>query len=129
MIQRRASMEGFLMRAPQAFLAVAVTIAFSITPRLTKAGPCSNDIAEVERTIQQHGVKALDGLRSASVQLSLQSMPERTGRPDEHLQSQFSATVARAKRLDTRGDRVGCTGALSAARRMYVLVANSEAGG
>ena len=29
----------------------------------------------------------------------------------------------------TRGDRVGCTGALSAARRMYVLVANSEAGG
>jgi hypothetical protein len=30
--------------------------------------------------------------------------------------------MARAKGLDTEGERVGCIGALNAARRMYVLV-------
>jgi hypothetical protein len=36
---------------------------------------------------------------------------------------QFSATMARAKRLDADGDRFGCIGALNAARGMSVLVA------
>jgi hypothetical protein len=38
------------------------------------------------------------------------------------LQSQFAATIARAKRLDMKGQRVGCIGAINAARRIYVLV-------
>jgi hypothetical protein len=100
----------------------------TMTPQLAEAGPCSSDIAELERTIQQPGVEALGGLgqQSASVKLS-QSTPGSARRADEHLKSQFSATVARARRLDTYGDRFGCFGALNAARHMYVLVANSEA--
>jgi hypothetical protein len=37
------------------------------------------------------------------------------------LQSKFSATMARAKRLDAKGDLAGCTRALSEAKRMYIL--------
>jgi hypothetical protein len=113
------------MRASHAVFGAAVVVTLSMVPQHAEAGPCSSDIAELETTVQQFSGKALGGLdqQSVSVQLRRQSTPETARWADEHLQSQFSATVARAKRLDTHGDRVGCTGALNAARRMYVLVA------
>jgi hypothetical protein len=113
------------MRTSQAFFLAAATVAFSIAPQLGEAGPCSGDIAELETTVQQPGGKALGapGQPSVNVQLGRKSTPESARRPDEPLRSQFSATVARAKRLDMYGDRFGCIGALNAARSMYVLVA------
>ena len=113
------------MKASQGLFGAAVVVTLLMVPQLAKAGPCSSDIAELETTVQQFSGKALRGLdqQSVSVQLRRQSTPESARWADQHLQSQFSATVARAKQLDTHGDRVGCTGALDAARRMYVLVA------
>ena len=115
------------MRASQAiFLAAALAVACSVAPQVAEAGPCGSDIAELERTIQQPGVKALGpGQQSVNIQLGIRAAQESSTRAEEHLHSQFSATVARAKRLDTHGDRIGCTGALNAARRMYVLVATA----
>ena len=114
------------MQASHAFFLAAAAVVLSMAPQLAEAGPCSGDIAELERTIQQPGVEALAGLGQQSVSAKLsQSTSGSARRADEHLQSQFSATVARAKRLDTHGDRVGCTGALNAARHMYVLVATA----
>ena len=113
------------MRASLAFFAAAVVVAFSTVPQFAEAGPCSSDIAELETTIQQPSVRAFGGpeRQSVNVQLRRQSTPDSARRTDEHLQSQFSATVARAKRLDMYGDRFGCFGALNAARQMSVLVA------
>jgi hypothetical protein len=37
------------------------------------------------------------------------------------LKSKFAATMARAKRYDAQGNRLGCTRELTAAKRMYVL--------
>jgi hypothetical protein len=107
------------MQASQALPLAAVAVVLSMAPRIAEAGPCSSDIAALETAIQQPGVEALDGV---SVKLS-QSTRGSARRADERLLSQFSATVARAKRLDMHGDRVGCTGALNAARGTYVLVA------
>jgi hypothetical protein len=42
-------------------------------------------------------------------------------REEERLKSQFAAAMARAKRLDAKGDRKGRTDALNAAKRMYIL--------
>jgi hypothetical protein len=112
------------MRASQAlFSAAATVVAFSIVPQLAEAGPCSSDIAELEITIQRSSVRALGELEQqpVNVQLRHQAKPDSAKRTDE--QSQFSAIVARAKRLDIYGDRFGCFGALNAARHMYVLVA------
>jgi hypothetical protein len=103
----------------QSCLIVAITVALATAPRLAEAGPCSSDIAALETTIRLPGVEALGGSREQSInELAVRSSRQ----ADEHLQSQFSATIARAKRLDMYGDRVGCTGALNAARGMYVLV-------
>jgi hypothetical protein len=95
---------------PGIFLAAAA-VAFSIAPQLGEAGPCSSDIAELETAIQQPGVKALGALEqpSVNVQLGQKSTPKSARLADEHLQSQFSATVARAKRLDMYGDRFGAS--------------------
>ena len=108
------------MRASRAFFLGAVAVVFSMAPQFAEAGPCSSDIAELETAIQQPGVNLLSGPGRQSVgpQPSHQPTPELVGR----LHSQFSATIARAKRLDTKGQRVGCIGAINAARRMYVLV-------
>jgi hypothetical protein len=46
-------------------------------------------------------------------------MPGSVKRAEERAQATFAATLARAKRLDARGDRAGCTRALAAAKRMY----------
>jgi hypothetical protein len=109
---------------PAIFFVASLAVACSVAPQVAEAGPCSSDIAELETTIQQPGVKALGpGQQSVNIQLGIQAAQESSTRADEHLQSQFSATVARAKRLDRHSDRIGCTGALNAARHMYVLVA------
>jgi hypothetical protein len=111
------------MRKTCSSLLAVMTIALAMVPRFADAGPCSTDIAELETTIHLPGVEALGAPRrlSATIQSNLPT-PGLARRADERLQSQFSATVARAKRLDMHGDRVGCIGALNAARAVYVLV-------
>jgi hypothetical protein len=38
----------------------------------------------------------------------------------ERLKKNFAATMARAKRYDAQGNRLGCTRELAAAKRMYI---------
>ena len=108
------------MRKSQASFSVAVAVVLTMAPEVATAGPCSSGIEEFETALHQFGGNPVNGLGQQSVnpQLSHQPMPDLATR----LQPQFSATMARAKRLDRQGDRVGCIGALNAARRMYVLV-------
>jgi hypothetical protein len=112
--------ESFSMRKSQLSFSVVIAAALVMAPQFAEAGPCSSDIAELETAIQQPGVNLLSGPGRQSVdpQRSHQPTPELA----RQLHSQFSATVARAKRLDTKGQRIGCIGAINAARRMYVPV-------
>ena len=82
-------------------LSVAMAVAFAMTPGFAQAGPCSADIGELKTAVELFGIGA-------------QPLSNLSGR----LQSQFSATLARAKRLDMQGERIGCIGALNAARAM-----------
>src|SRR6266566_3782387 len=88
------------------------------------AGPCSNDIAQFEAAIRQSAGNPMAGLtarQSTAAQLDRQPTAASMKREEERLKSDFAATMARAKRLDARGDRNGCNRALNAAKRMYVL--------
>jgi hypothetical protein len=111
------------MRKPQSCLLVAMTVVLATVPQLAEAGPCSSDIADLETDIHLPGLEPLGAPERKSTGVPPnQPTPELARQTDERLQSQFSATVARARRLDMHGDRVGCTGAINAARGMYVLV-------
>jgi hypothetical protein len=56
-----------------------------------------------------------------AAQLDRQPTAASMKQEEERLKSEFAATMARAKRLDAKGDRSGCTRALKAAKRMYIL--------
>jgi hypothetical protein len=88
------------------------------------AGPCTAQIAQFEAAIRQSAGNPMAGLtarQSVAAQLDRQPTPESLKQTNERLKSQFDATMARAKRFDAQGNRSGCTRALNAAKRMYIL--------
>jgi hypothetical protein len=101
-----------------------VCAVLGLGPPFAHAGPCSADIAQFETAIRQSAGNPLAGLsarQSVSAQLNHQPTVASVKRENERLKSQFAATMARAKRLDARGDQAGCAAALDAAKRMYIL--------
>ena len=91
---------------------------------VANAGPCSADIAQFEKAIRDSAGNPYAGLmapQSVAAQIDRQPTPESVKQTQARLRSQFAATMARAKRLNAKGDRAGCTSALNAARRMYIL--------
>ena len=101
--------------AMRALVAVAV-LGLSLTA--AHAGPCSEKIAQFEQAVRQSAGNPNAGPmapQSIGAQLDHQPTPGSV----ERAQATFAATLARAKRLDARGNRAGCTRALAAAKRMY----------
>jgi hypothetical protein len=101
-----------------------VCAVLGLGPTFAHAGPCSADIAQFETAIRQSAGNPLAGLtarQSVSAQLNHQPTVASVKRENERLKSQFAAIMARAKRLDARGDRAGCSAALDAAKQMYIL--------
>lgn len=105
--------------------AVVLGIAvLGLTVTCAQAGPCSDGIAKFEAAIHQSAGNPNAGLtapQSIGAQLEHQPTPASVEQAKARLQAQFSATMARAKRLDRHGDRAGCTRALNAAKAMYTL--------
>jgi hypothetical protein len=88
------------------------------------AGPCSAQIAQFERAVRQSVGNPNAGPfapQSIGAQIDRQPTPRSIKRAQERAQASFAAALARAKRLDARGNRAGCTRALSAAKDMYNL--------
>ena len=88
------------------------------------AGPCSNAIAQFEQAVRQSANKPDAGptaRQTIGAQLDRQPTPGSVARAEARAQATFEASLARARRLDERGNRAGCTRALAAARRMYDL--------
>jgi hypothetical protein len=109
------------MRMTAVFV-VATTLGLSVPS--AHAGPCSNEIAQFEQAVRQSAGNPNAGPmapQSVGAQLDRQPTPGSVKRAERRAQAAFAATLARAKRLDARGDRAGCTSALAEAKRMYNL--------
>ena len=88
------------------------------------AGPCSNAIAQFEQGLRQSASNPDAGpfaRQSIGAQLDREPTPGSVARAEARAQANFKKVLARAKRLDARGDRAGCTQALIAAKQMYDL--------
>jgi len=106
------------MKASAALVAAALCL--GVTP--SYAGPCTSAIAQFEQAVRQSAGNPNAGpmaRQSIGAQLDRQPTPESVKRAEERADTSFAATLARAKRLDARGDRAGCKRALAAAKRMY----------
>lgn len=105
-----------------ATLVVAAALGLNIA--MAHAGPCSSRIAQFEQAVRQSAGNPNAGPmapQSIGAQLGYQPTPASIKRAEQNAQAAFAATLARAKRLDKQGNRVGCTRALAAAKRMYNL--------
>jgi hypothetical protein len=103
-------------------LIAAVALILSIAP--AHAGPCSSKIVQFEKAVRQSAKNPGAGPtapQSIGAQLDRQPTPGSVKRAEERAQTTFEGTLARAKRLDARRDRAGCTRALAQAKRMYNL--------
>ena len=105
-----------------ATLLVAAVLGLGVAP--AHAGPCSSRIAQFEQAVRQSAGNPNAGPmapQSIGAQLGYQPTPASIKRAEQRAKATFAATLARAKRLDARGNRAGCTRALAAAKRMYNL--------
>jgi len=92
--------------------------------QVAQAGPCSTAIAQFERAVRQSAGNPNAGPvapQSLGAQLGQEPTPASIRRAQARARSAFRAELARAKRLDGRGDRAGCTAALTRAEDMYNL--------
>jgi hypothetical protein len=107
---------------PSATLLVAAALGLSAAA--AHAGPCSKKILQFEQAVRQSAGNPNAGPmapQSIGAQLDRQPTPASIRRAEQQAQATFTATLARAKRLDAQGNRAGCTRALAAAKRMYNL--------
>jgi hypothetical protein len=112
------------MSKSQTAIGLVVCALFCLNSSIAHAGPCSADIAQFEKAIRASAGNPFAGImapQSAAAQTDRQPTPESIRHVQDRLRAKFSATMARAKRLDAMGNRLGCTSALSAAKRMYIL--------
>jgi hypothetical protein len=118
-------MQETIMAMNARAIAISVAaVAFGLGVASAHAGPCSSAIAQFEQAVRQSSGNPNAGPmapQSIGAQLDRQPTPGSVKRAEERAQSTFAATLARAKRLDARGNRAGCTRALAAAKRMYNL--------
>jgi hypothetical protein len=101
-----------------------ICVVLGLSSTFAQAGPCSEDIAQFEAAVRQSANNPFAGLtapQSIGAQLDRQPTPASMRRAEERLKAKFSATMARAKRLDAQNNRAGCSRALSEAKRMYIL--------
>jgi hypothetical protein len=108
----------------QAIAGWVVAAALALDAASAHAGPCSSKIAQFEKAVR-HSANNPNagpyGRQSIGAQLGQQPTPGSVQQADARAQSAFGAAMARAKRLDVRGNRARCTRALAAAKRMYNL--------
>jgi hypothetical protein len=104
--------------------AALVGALLGLTAVHASAGPCTSDIAAFEAAIANSKDNPLAGLtarQTVGAQLEHQPTPGSVEQAEARLQKRFAATMARAKRYDAQGNRLGCTRELAKAKRMYVL--------
>jgi hypothetical protein len=112
------------MAPPIGSMLAVLGAALCLSSTLAQAGPCTAEIAQFEAAMRQSANNPYAGLmapQSIAAQDDRQPTAASTKRAEQKLKSEFSAAIARARRLDARNDRAGCERALSVAKRMYIL--------
>ena len=118
----RRSPGNVVMSRRDAALIIFGTFLFVVAP--AHAGPCTAQIAQFEQAVRQSTNDPYAGPmapQTVGAQLDRQPTPTSMRRAEQRAKAAFTATLARAKRLDARGNRAGCTRALARAKAMYNL--------
>jgi hypothetical protein len=105
-------------------VAPAVGVALILSVASAHAGPCTAKIAQFEKVVRQSASTPGAGptaSQTIGAQLGHQPTPGSVRRAEGRAQATFESALARAKRLNARGNRAGCTSALAEAKRRFSL--------
>jgi hypothetical protein len=98
-------------------LVVYIALWLGVTP--VHAGPCGDEIAQLEKAIRQsENNPATDptALQSIGAQLGHQPTPESVRRAEAESKARFAAILDRAKTFDAEGKTAECMQAVAAAK-------------
>jgi hypothetical protein len=100
-----------------------VAVALDLHPVFAHAGPCTEQIARLERLAQQSPSPILGPTAPQSLDALLhrQPTPKSIESATERANAQFDATLARAKALDAAGNRTDCMDAVNELKRLFNL--------
>ena len=99
-------------------------VAFLGAVTAAHAGPCTTQIAEVERYIQRSSSSAVSGPtapQSIGAQLHHQPTPGAVQSAESKARADAEAALDRARKADAAGDAAACTKALDEAKMLYGL--------
>ena len=105
----------------RSIVALVVCSGLGLTIASAWAGPCSSAIAQLEQAARRSATSPAVELtlpQSVGAQLGRQPTPGSIEQAQEQAHSNFAAILARAKRLDRKGNRAACMQAVRAARNM-----------
>jgi|RhiMetdeSRZDD1v2_1073273.scaffolds.fasta_scaffold03493_2 hypothetical protein len=100
-----------------ALLGLFVGVCVGMNVASAQAGPCSSEIARIESALRQPGSgigPTLD--QTIGAQLDRQPTPDSVKRAETRADARLKAALARARALDAKGDRAGCSKAVERIR-------------
>lgn len=109
-------------------IVVLASVALVATAAAVQAGPCSAQIAQVERELAQLqanpspvGAGTPSGPQTLGAQLHHQPTPSSVESAESKANADAAAALDRARKADAANDAALCAAALSEARRLYGL--------
>jgi hypothetical protein len=111
-----------MVRTILAALTVAATLGQSVA--LALAGPCTEQIAQIEQAARANASVPDAGPmapQSVGAQLHRQPTPNSIKQAQQQTDAQFDATLASAKDLDKQGKRAECTAKVDELKRLLDL--------
>jgi hypothetical protein len=111
-----------MVRTILAVLTVAAALGQSLA--LAVAGPCTEQIAQIEQAARQTAPGPDAGpmaAQSVNAQLHRQPTPSSIKQAQEQTNAQFKAALASAKDLDAQGKRAECTAKVDELKRLLDL--------
>ena len=101
--------------------ALTIAVVMSQTPAPARAGPCSEQIAQIERAERAAAPGPDAGpmaAQSVDAQLHRQPTPSSIKQAQEQTDAAFNAALARAKDLDRQGKGAECSDKVEELKRM-----------
>jgi hypothetical protein len=101
------------------FIGLFVAVCVGPNAASAQAGPCSSEIAQIESALRQPGSDVGPTLRqTVGAQLDRQPTPGSVKRAEARADARLKTALARARALDAKGDRAGCSKAVERIRML-----------
>lgn len=102
----------------RSFIAIAAAVAFLSGTVTVYAGPCSDEIARLQK-VAQSGTPILP--IDPSIELHHQPTVSDVENAQNRAKAQVAAAFERAQKADAQGDTAACTEALAELKKLYAI--------